>query len=114
MQQSTCSRVESEEISDYREATVKILVIGGGGREHAMIWRLRQSPEVEKIWCAPGNGGVADIAECGPVDAGDVGALVAGGRRLEPDFYVGGAEAALVAGGCHTIEWPGQGPGGPS
>jgi phosphoribosylamine--glycine ligase len=77
---------------------VKILVVGSGGREHAMIWRLRQSPEVEKIWCAPGNGGIADIAECVPVDAADVGAIVSLAERLRPDLTVVGPEAPLVAG----------------
>jgi phosphoribosylamine--glycine ligase len=93
---------------------VKILVIGSGGREHAMIWRLRQSPEVEKIWCAPGNGGIADIAECVPVDAGDVGALVALAERLKPDFTVVGPEAPLVAGIRNKFECRGMRLVGPS
>jgi phosphoribosylamine---glycine ligase len=77
---------------------VRILVIGGGGREHALVWRLRQSPLIEKIWCAPGNGGIAEDAECVPVDAGDVDALVALAQRLKPDMTVAGPEAPLVAG----------------
>jgi len=77
---------------------VKILVIGSGGREHAMVWRLRQSPEIEKIWCAPGNGGMDGLAECVPVEAGDVAALVALAERLKPDLTVVGPEAPLVAG----------------
>jgi phosphoribosylamine--glycine ligase len=92
------SRVDSRESSDYREPTVKILVIGSGGREHAMVWRLRQSPEVEKIWCAPGNGGMEGLAECVPAEAGDVAALVALAERLKPDLTVVGPEAPLVAG----------------
>src|SRR6202521_2152943 len=91
-------RVDSRGGSDYREPTVKILVVGSGGREHAMVWRLRQSPEVKKIWCAPGNGGVEDIAECVPVSADVVGALVPLAERLRPDFTVVGPEAPLVAG----------------
>ncbi len=63
-----------------------------------MVWRLRQSPEVEKIWCAPGNGGIGEIAECVPVQAGDVDGLVALAERLKPDFTVVGPEAPLVAG----------------
>jgi phosphoribosylamine--glycine ligase len=93
---------------------VKILVIGSGGREHAMIWRLSQSPEVEKIWCAPGNGGIADIAECVPVDAADVGALVALAERLKPDFTVVGPEAPLVAGIRNKFECRGMRLVGPS
>src|SRR5258708_3672827 len=114
MQQSTCSRVESEEISDYREATVKILVIGGGGREHAMVWRLGQSPEVEKIWCAPGNGGIADHAECVAVNADDVEGLVALAERLKPDMTVVGPEAPLVAGIRNKFECRGMRLVGPS
>ena len=78
--------------------TVKILVIGGGGREHAFVWRLRQSPLIEKIWCAPGNAGIAEHAECVPVDAGDVHALAALAQHLKPDLTVAGPEAPLVAG----------------
>ena len=47
---------------------MKILVIGGGGREHALVWRLRRSTGVEKIWCAPGNGGISNDAECIPIN----------------------------------------------
>ena len=47
---------------------MKVLVIGSGGREHALVWKLRQSPRVSKVYCAPGNGGISDEAECLPVD----------------------------------------------
>jgi len=77
---------------------MKILVIGGGGREHALVWRLRESPSAEKIWCAPGNGGIAAEAECIPVDPGDVNALVALAERLHPDLTVVGPELPLVNG----------------
>ncbi len=60
---------------------MKILVIGGGGREHALVWKLGQSASVEKIWCAPGNGGITEEAECVAVDAGDVPGLVALERK---------------------------------
>jgi phosphoribosylamine--glycine ligase len=93
---------------------VKILVIGSGGREHAMIWRLRQSPQVEKIWCAPGNGGIEDIAECVPVDAGDVPGLVALAERLKPDLTIVGPEAPLVAGIRNKFECRGMRLVGPS
>jgi phosphoribosylamine--glycine ligase len=100
--------------SDYRDITVKILVVGSGGREHAMIWRLRQSPQVEKIWCAPGNGGIAEIAECVAVDAGDVGGVVALAERLKPDLTVVGPEAPLVAGIRNKFECRGMRLVGPS
>jgi phosphoribosylamine---glycine ligase len=77
---------------------MKILVIGGGGREHALVWKLRESPRVEKIWCAPGNGGIADEASCLPVDPGDAQGLVAIAEKLRPDLTVIGPELPLVHG----------------
>jgi len=77
---------------------VKILVIGGGGREHALVWKLRGSPRVEKIWCAPGNGGIAEDATCLPIEAGDVDGLVAIAEKLRPDLTVIGPELPLVNG----------------
>ncbi len=77
---------------------MKILVIGGGGREHALAWKLRQSPQVAKLWCAPGNGGIAQDAECVPVDIKDVGGMVALAERLRPDLTVVGPELPLVLG----------------
>ncbi len=77
---------------------MKILVIGGGGREHALVWKLKQSRGVEKIWCAPGNGGIAHDVECLRVDPGDVRALVALAGTLAPDLTVVGPELPLVNG----------------
>jgi len=77
---------------------MKVLVIGGGGREHALVWQFAQSPRVKKIWCAPGNGGIAAEAECVPIDAGDVDALVALAGRIQPDLTVVGPELPLVKG----------------
>src|ERR1700758_547961 len=77
---------------------MKILVVGGGGREHALVWKLRQSPRVQKIWCVPGNGGIADQAECIAGDPGDVPALVNLAERLRPDLTVVGPELPLVNG----------------
>jgi phosphoribosylamine---glycine ligase len=77
---------------------MKILVIGGGGREHALVWKLRRSPQVEKLWCAPGNGGIAQDAECVPVDTKDVRAMVALAERLRPDLTLVGPELPLVLG----------------
>src|SRR6476660_6697375 len=77
---------------------MKILVIGGGGREHALVWRLRQSPRVENIWCAPGNGGITAEAECITADPGDINALLALAKRLQPDLTVVGPELPLVNG----------------
>jgi phosphoribosylamine--glycine ligase len=77
---------------------MKILVIGGGGREHAIVWKLRQSPGVEHIWCAPGNGGISDDAECVPCDVKDVKALAALAESLHADLTVVGPEIPLVLG----------------
>ena len=77
---------------------MKILVIGGGGREHALVWKLGQSAGVEKIWCAPGNGGIAQEAECVAVDAGSVPGLVAFAEKVKPDLTVVGPELPLVNG----------------
>jgi phosphoribosylamine---glycine ligase len=77
---------------------VKVLVIGGGGREHALVWKLGESPRVERIWCAPGNGGIADEATCLPVEAGDADGLVAIAQKLRPDLTVIGPELPLVRG----------------
>src|SRR2546428_14055217 len=74
--------VDSWAISYYRCSWVKILVIGGGGREHALGWKLRQSPGVSKLWCAPGNGGVGRDAECLPGKPQGVRALAARAGQL--------------------------------
>src|SRR5260370_42189658 len=106
-------RVDSGRSYDYLGPTVKILVVGSGGREHALVWKLRQSPLVEKIWCAPGNGGTAgvdensaeNVAECAAVNVDDVNALVALAERLKPDLTVVGPEGALVAGVRDNFEF---------
>jgi phosphoribosylamine---glycine ligase len=77
---------------------MKILAIGGGGREHALVWKLCESPRAEKIWCAPGNGGIADEATCLPIEAGDAQGLVAIAEKLRPDLTVIGPELPLVNG----------------
>lgn len=92
---------------------MKILVVGSGGREHALVWQLKQSPRVEKIWCAPGNGGISHDAECIQVDPGDVGALVALAGTLRPDLTVIGPELPLVNGVSDAFavrKWPLVGP----
>jgi len=83
---------------------MKILVIGGGGREHALLWKLCASARVEKVWCAPGNGGIAVEAECLAADAGDVSGLVALAEKLEPDLSVVGPELPLVNGVVDAFE----------
>ncbi|HTW30711.1 MAG TPA: phosphoribosylamine--glycine ligase [Candidatus Sulfotelmatobacter sp.] len=77
---------------------MKILVIGDGGREHAIVWRLAQSPSVEKIWCAPGNGGISQDAECVPLDLRDPRAAADLASRLGADLTIVGPERPLVLG----------------
>ena len=76
----------------------KVLVIGGGGREHAIVYALSRSPQVEKIYCAPGNAGIAQLAECVAIKDTDVEGLLLFAKEAEVDLTVVGPEAALAAG----------------
>jgi len=77
---------------------MKVLVIGGGGREHSLVWKLKQSARVEQIWCAPGNGGTQADAHCVAVDPADVPTLVGMAERLSADLTIVGPELPLVNG----------------
>ena len=77
---------------------MKVLVLGSGGREHALIWKLRQSPRISKLYCAPGNGGIADDAECLAADLKSLDAITALAARLQPDLTVVGPELPLTLG----------------
>ncbi len=77
---------------------MKILVIGGGGREHALVWKLAQSPRVKKVVCVPGNGGICQEAECLPGDVKSVDALLAIANQVRPDLTVVGPELPLTVG----------------
>jgi phosphoribosylamine--glycine ligase len=77
---------------------MKILVIGGGGREHALVWKLAQSPKAKKVYCAPGNAGIAGLAECVAISPDDVVGLAEFARRQKIDLTIVGPEAALVFG----------------
>src|SRR5262245_46545246 len=77
---------------------MRVLLVGGGGREHALAWKLAQSPRCERLWCAPGNVGMAETADCLPVAADDLAALAAWAAHERPDLVVIGPEAPLVAG----------------
>ncbi len=77
---------------------MKVLVVGGGGREHALIWKIAQSPRVRKIYCAPGNAGIAGLAECVPIDSGDLEQLASFARQQNIDLTVVGPEGPLSKG----------------
>jgi phosphoribosylamine--glycine ligase len=77
---------------------MKILVIGSGGREHALAWKLRESPLMDEIYCAPGNAGIAQEAECRPVDVSNPAQILELANEIKADLTVVGPEAPLVAG----------------
>ncbi len=77
---------------------MKILVLGSGGREHALCWKIAASPLVTKLWCMPGNAGIAADAECVPSDIADHPAVIAFCKANKVDFVVVGPDAAVAAG----------------
>lgn len=77
---------------------MKVLVVGSGGREHALAWKLHESPHVEAFFCAPGNAGIAQEAECLPLDVSHPEEILALAKQLPADLTVVGPEAPLVAG----------------
>jgi phosphoribosylamine--glycine ligase len=81
-----------------RLARVKVLLVGAGGREHALAWKLRRSPMLEELHAAPGNPGIADLGRCHPVRADDGEGLLALAGSIEADLVVVGPEAPLVGG----------------
>ena len=92
---------------------MKVLVIGSGGREHALVWKLRQSPRVSAVYCAPGNGGIAEDAECIPADQKKLESLVAVADQIKPDLTVVGPELPLQMGVVDEFSrrgWPVFGP----
>ena len=93
---------------------MNILVIGSGGREHALVWKIKQSPRVAKIFCAPGNGGISALAECVPLKADDIAGLLSFARTSAVDLTVVGPEVPLVAGIVDAFEAEGLKVFGPS
>src|ERR1700678_1512708 len=92
---------------------MKLLVLGSGGREHALVWKLRQSPRVSELYCATGNGGIGDEAECLPVDLKSVDSILALAQKLQPDLTVVGPELPLTLGVVDEFTlrgWPVFGP----
>lgn len=77
---------------------MKVLVVGGGGREHALVWKIAQSKRVKKIYCAPGNAGISRLAECIPIGAADIDELLAFAQKEAVDLTVVGPEDPLSQG----------------
>src|SRR5213076_456267 len=86
------------------EARMNILLLGSGGREHALAWKIAASPLVDKLYCAPGNAGIANEAEIVPLDIGDHAAVIAFCKQNKIDFVVVGPEGPLVAGIVDDLE----------
>jgi phosphoribosylamine--glycine ligase len=93
---------------------MRILVVGGGGREHALVWKIARCPRVTEIYCAPGNAGIAGLANCVPIAADDIEGLLAFARRAGIDLTVVGPEAPLVAGIVDAFQAAGLPVFGPS
>ena len=81
---------------------MKVLVVGGGGREHAICWKLAQSPKVTELYCAPGNGGIAQVAQCVPIKATDVEAMVQWAKDNAMDFVMVAPDDPLALGMART------------
>ncbi len=82
---------------------MKVLIIGGGGREHAIAWKVAQSPKVQKLYCAPGNAGIAEIAECVDIGVMDFDRQVEFARSKEIDLVIVGPDDPLVAGAADAF-----------
>src|SRR3974390_2269864 len=92
---------------------MKVLVLGRGGTEHALVWKLKQSSRISQLYCAPGNGGIADEAECLPADMKSLESITALGAKLQPDLTVIGPELPLTVGVVDEFTrrgWPVFGP----
>ena len=83
---------------------MKVLIIGSGGREHAIAWKVAKSPKVEKIYCAPGNGGIGQVAECVPIGAMEFDKLAAFAKEKEIDLTIVGMDDPLVGGVVDVFE----------
>ncbi|MGB8709287.1 MAG: phosphoribosylamine--glycine ligase, partial [Methyloceanibacter sp.] len=93
---------------------MNVLLIGGGGREHALAWKLRQSPLLDTLYCAPGNAGIAEIADCVPLDIGDHAAVARLCEEKQIGLVIIGPEAPLIAGLTDDLERQGIKVFGPS
>ena len=83
---------------------MKVLVVGSGGREHAICWALKKSPKVTELYCAPGNGGIGEIARCVDVKATDIPGMVAWAKEHSIDFVMVAPDDPLAMGMVDALE----------
>ena len=83
---------------------MKVIIVGGGGREHALAWKLSQSPDVAEVVCAPGNAGTAQVGRNAPVGAEDIAGLLTLAKEESPGLVVVGPEAPLASGLVDELE----------
>ena len=83
---------------------MKVLIVGGGGREHAIAWKISQSPKVSKLYCAPGNGGIASLAQCVPIKAMDIEGITSFAKSEGIDLVVVAPDDPLAAGMVDALE----------
>jgi len=93
---------------------MKVLIVGGGGREHAIAWKLAQSPRVEKLYCAPGNAGISEVAECVPIKAEDIKGICSFAKENGIGLTVIGPEVPLSMGIVDALEKEGMKAFGPN
>lgn len=93
---------------------MNVLVVGSGGREHAIVWKLAQSPKVTKLYCAPGNGGIAELAECVNIKATDIDAIVRFAEEEDIDLTVVAPDDPLALGMVNALEKAGRRAFGPT
>lgn len=83
---------------------MKVMIIGSGGREHTLAWKIKQSPLVDKLYCAPGNGGIASLAECVPIKAMDIDGIVSFAKKEEIDLVIVAPDDPLAAGMVDALQ----------
>ena len=83
---------------------MNILVVGSGGREHAIIWKLAQSSRVSRLYCAPGNGGISELAECIPVSVNNIEGIVEASKQIKADMVVVAPDNPLADGMVNALE----------
>src|SRR4029453_15296023 len=95
-----CSLFHASEnaLREIQASRVRVLVVGNGGREHALVWKIRQSPLVNEVYCAPGNAGIAELADCVPIDTSNIVEVADFAQTIGADLTLVGPELPMVLG----------------